>query len=91
MVTVETKTMSNTETFSSRLTSATTEIAYTLMMLDDAREVTITWTDADGLAQTVFGNVTHRGYLLACDVPDDDQAELVEAVSRLFDRAVHPA
>lgn len=85
MVAVETK------TFSARLTSATTEITYTLTMLDDAREVTIAWTDADGIAQAVVGSITHRGALLACDVPDDDQAELVEAVSRLFDRAVQPA
>lgn len=77
-------------TFSLSLTSPATGITYTLRMPASADTVTIEWVDADGEAQTVESSVGSRGQLWACDVPDDDQAELSEAVRRLFDRASGP-
>lgn len=76
------------ETFTARLTSATTELSYTLRMPGTADGVRITWTDADGRVQSVDGSVGSRGQLFACNLPEDDQAELCEEVGCLFDRAV---
>ena len=78
--------MNATETtFDRSLTSDATGHQYRLKMDADLRGCSISWLDADHERQTVDGNVTAAGILLACDVPAEDQGLLVGAVAELRD------
>ena len=57
-----------------------TGITYTIEI--DGEDVTITWTDADGIDQLVDARAP-GGVLLACDVPTEDAGMLAEEVARL--------